>query len=108
MAPLYSPSDLPGFDYERDLARVESGEELRVVYNRRIAMLFDGRFQDAIIDSAAEKVAPLQLDYVRWLFDDSADLERIEESVVDGEPLHGLCGLVLQCPRVATVEHERQ
>jgi len=73
-------------DYERDLARVESGDELRVVYDRRIAMLFDGRFRDAIIDSAAEKVAPLQLEYMRWLFDDSADLEGIEESVVDGEP----------------------
>jgi hypothetical protein len=73
-------------DYERDLARVESGDELRVVYERHMALLFDGRFRDAIIDSPAEKVAPLELHYIRWLFDDAADLRGIEEAVVDGEP----------------------
>jgi hypothetical protein len=73
-------------DDERDLARAEFGDELRVVHERRMAMLFQGRFHDGPIDSPAEKVAPLELSHIRWLFDDTADVDAIEESTVDGEP----------------------
>jgi hypothetical protein len=73
-------------DYERDLARAEFGDELRVVRERRMAMLFQGRFRDAPIDSPAEKVAPLELSHIRWIFDETADVDVIEESVVDGDP----------------------
>ncbi len=74
-------------DAERDLARKQSGGQISVYYERRIAMTGPGeRLTDARIDSPLEKTLIYALGYLMWILEPAYTDRSLREGAVDGNP----------------------